>query len=70
MTIRPSIVFLLAVAAGACSKPVDEPTSDFKPAQGTPPVPAPTKLEIEDLSPGAGRAAATGTPCTCSTRAR
>jgi FKBP-type peptidyl-prolyl cis-trans isomerase len=51
--------FLLALVA-ACSKPVDEPTSDFKPASGTPLPPGPTKLETEDLSPGAGREAKTG----------
>jgi FKBP-type peptidyl-prolyl cis-trans isomerase FkpA len=55
-------IVLLAVAAlaVACSKPVDEPTSDFKPAPGTPLPPGPTKLEIEDLSAGAGREAKTG----------
>jgi peptidylprolyl isomerase len=60
MTLRLSIVFLLAVAVGACSKPVDEPTSDFKPAQATPMPPPPSKLESFDLAPGSGRAAATG----------
>ncbi len=52
--------FALALAAGACSKPVDEPSSDFKPAQGTPQPPAPTKLESEDLAAGSGRAAKPG----------
>ncbi len=51
--------FLIAFVA-ACSRPVDEPTSDFKPASGTPLPPGPTKLEIEDLSPGSGREAKAG----------
>jgi FKBP-type peptidyl-prolyl cis-trans isomerase len=46
--------------AGGCSRHVDEPTSEFKPAQGTPPPPAPTKLEIVDTAPGAGREAKNG----------
>jgi FKBP-type peptidyl-prolyl cis-trans isomerase len=52
--------FALFLALPGCSKKVDEPTSDFKPAQGTPPPPNPTKLEIEDKTPGSGRAAKTG----------
>jgi FKBP-type peptidyl-prolyl cis-trans isomerase FkpA len=52
-------VFLLALVA-ACSRPVDEPTSDFKPASGTPLPPGPTNLETEELSPGSGREAKTG----------
>jgi peptidylprolyl isomerase len=60
MTLRLAIACLLALAAGACSKPVDEPTSDFKPAQATPMPPAPPKLESFDLVPGSGRAANTG----------
>ncbi|MGH7270951.1 MAG: FKBP-type peptidyl-prolyl cis-trans isomerase, partial [Polyangiaceae bacterium] len=50
----------LGVLLGGCSKPVDEPASTFKPAPGTPPPAAPTKLEIKDLSPGTGRAAKAG----------
>ena len=34
--------------------------ADFKPAQGTPPPPAPTALEKVDLAPGSGRVAKTG----------
>jgi FKBP-type peptidyl-prolyl cis-trans isomerase len=49
-----------AALAIACSKPVDEPTSDFKPSTGTPLPPGPTRLEIEDLTVGAGRDAKTG----------
>ncbi len=44
----------------ACSKTPDEPTSSFKPAEGTPLPPGPTKLEIEDLKVGTGREAKTG----------
>jgi FKBP-type peptidyl-prolyl cis-trans isomerase len=51
---------LLVALAAACSKPVDEPVSDFKPASGTPLPPGPTKLETEDLAPGKGREAKTG----------
>jgi len=51
---------LLSIWALACSKPVDEPKSDFQPAQGAPPVPAPTKLETEDLVVGKGREAKVG----------
>ncbi len=63
MTPRATIAAALAwaaLAAAGCSKPVDEPTSDFKPAQGTPALPAPTSLESTDLAPGSGRAAQTG----------
>jgi FKBP-type peptidyl-prolyl cis-trans isomerase len=59
-----ALIFLFALSApaalGACSRPVDEPVSDFKPAQGTPLAPGPTKLEFDDLSPGKGREAKTG----------
>ncbi len=54
------IVFAVVIIVGACSKPVDEPTSDFKPSVGAPQPAAPTKLEIEDITPGAGRAAKAG----------
>ncbi|MGO9838431.1 MAG: FKBP-type peptidyl-prolyl cis-trans isomerase [Polyangiaceae bacterium] len=57
---RRSLFFALAAIALACSKPVDEPTSDFKPAPGTPLPPGSTKLETVDLSVGAGREAKTG----------
>jgi FKBP-type peptidyl-prolyl cis-trans isomerase FkpA len=55
------IVIVCTVAAlAACSKPVDEPTSDFKPAQAAPAPPAPTKLEMEDKVVGSGREAKSG----------
>ncbi len=55
------IALVCAFAAlAACSKPVDEPTSDFKPAQAAPSPPAPTKLEIEDEVVGSGREARSG----------
>src|SRR5258708_39473676 len=56
---RLGLIFLV-VAAAACSKRIDEPTGDYKPAQGAPLPPGPTKLEIEDLSLGKGREAKTG----------
>jgi FKBP-type peptidyl-prolyl cis-trans isomerase len=49
------------IAASACSRAPDEPTSDYKPAQGAPLPPGPTKLELEDLVAGTtGREARTG----------
>jgi FKBP-type peptidyl-prolyl cis-trans isomerase len=51
---------LLSTLPVACSKKVDEPTSDFKPAPSSAPPAAPTKLEIEDITPGSGRAAQAG----------
>jgi FKBP-type peptidyl-prolyl cis-trans isomerase FkpA len=60
MRVMLSLPIALALIVAACSKPVDEPTSDFKPSVGAPLPPAPTKLEIEDLTPGAGRAAKAG----------
>jgi FKBP-type peptidyl-prolyl cis-trans isomerase len=60
MNPRIALALAVALAAVGCSKPVDEPTSDFKPAQGAPQPAAPTKLESEDLTAGSGRAAATG----------
>ena len=53
-------LLLMACAVVACSKVPPEPTSDYKPAPGAPPPPAPTKLEIEDGPPRSGRAAKTG----------
>src|ERR1700758_1430432 len=49
-----------AAASTACSKSPDEPTSTFKPAEGTPLPPGPTKLETEDTKVGTGREAKTG----------
>jgi FKBP-type peptidyl-prolyl cis-trans isomerase len=61
---RIPVYFLALLVLGslpaACSKSPDEPTSDFKPAQGTPLPPGPTKLETEDAVPGKGREAKTG----------
>jgi FKBP-type peptidyl-prolyl cis-trans isomerase len=50
----------LILAACACSKTPDEPSSDFKPAQGKPMPAAPTKLEKEDIVVGTGREAKSG----------
>jgi FKBP-type peptidyl-prolyl cis-trans isomerase len=54
------LVAVQVAALAGCSKTVEEPTSDFKPAPGAPVPPAPTSLETEDTAPGFGRAAATG----------
>ena len=59
------MMYLLAALAGApalhaCSKPVDEPASNFKPAPGTPAPPAPESLEKHDTVVGNGREARTG----------
>ena len=53
-------VLVSALGAFACSKPVDEPTSQFKPAEGTPLPAPPTKLETDDVVVGAGREAKEG----------
>jgi len=50
----------IALAAGGCSKRVDEPVSTFTPAESQPLPPPPTKLEVEDKSPGEGREAKEG----------
>jgi FKBP-type peptidyl-prolyl cis-trans isomerase FkpA len=55
-----ALALVAAIWVAACSKPADEPTSDFKPAHGTPLPPGPTKLEIEDSVVGTGVAAKTG----------
>jgi|SRR5580658_2002356 FKBP-type peptidyl-prolyl cis-trans isomerase len=60
-TVAAALVALaLLPALLACSKPVDEPTSAFKPAPGTPAPPAPTSLEKQDTVVGKGREARTG----------
>jgi FKBP-type peptidyl-prolyl cis-trans isomerase FkpA len=56
----PWLLESTALVDTACSKRVDEPTSDFKPAPGTPLPPAPTQLEKEDVVVGKGREARTG----------
>jgi FKBP-type peptidyl-prolyl cis-trans isomerase len=55
-----AVLVALASLAAACSKSPDEPTSEFKPSQGTPLPPGPTKLETEDTVPGKGRTAESG----------
>src|SRR5580658_1989449 len=55
-----ALSLLTALSVAGCSKVVEEPTSDFKPAPGKPSPPPPTKLEIEDVVVGSGRAAQTG----------
>jgi FKBP-type peptidyl-prolyl cis-trans isomerase len=59
-TLRLLALLLIAVAILACSKAPPEPTSDYKPAPGAPPPPAPTKLERDDGKVGTGREAKTG----------
>ena len=51
---------LSLVSLAGCSRSPDEPTSDFKPAQGTPLPPGPTTLEKEELTVGTGREAKDG----------
>ncbi|HEY5240999.1 MAG TPA: FKBP-type peptidyl-prolyl cis-trans isomerase [Polyangiaceae bacterium] len=61
--VMPLVVLALALSfAGlpGCSRSPEEPTSDFKPAQGTPLPPGPTTLEKEDLTVGTGREARDG----------
>ena len=54
---RAALVLLLAVTA--CSK-VPEPGESYKPAQGAPPAPPPTKLETIDELVGTGKEAKAG----------
>jgi FKBP-type peptidyl-prolyl cis-trans isomerase len=49
-----------AIVAVACSKPVDEPTSDFKPSVGAPAPAGPSQLEMDDIGVGTGRTAKAG----------
>ncbi len=60
MSVRLLLPIALATVVAACSKPVDEPTSDFKPSVGTPPPAGPTKLEIDDIGVGKGPVAKEG----------
>jgi FKBP-type peptidyl-prolyl cis-trans isomerase len=61
-----SVALALSLALGAaawlsaCSKAIEEPTSDFKPAPGKPLPPAPKALEKEDTAVGTGREAKPG----------
>ena len=58
---RPRLLLLvLAAASFSCSKAPEEPTSDYKPAPGTPPAAGPTKLEMADTAVGKGREAKNG----------
>ena len=54
---RPTVVlavgFLMA-GHSACSRSPQEPSSDFKPAEGSPLPPGPTQLEKEDVTVGSG----------------
>jgi FKBP-type peptidyl-prolyl cis-trans isomerase len=50
----------ISISVAACLKTPDEPSSDYKPAAATPLPPGPTKLEIEDVVAGNGRAAVAG----------
>jgi FKBP-type peptidyl-prolyl cis-trans isomerase len=60
MTARILVLVAAAIVAGGCSKTVDEPTSSFKPAEGVPLPPPPTRLEQTDVTVGTGREAKPG----------
>lgn len=51
---------VLAVSLSACSKSVEEPKEDFKPAVAKPLPPGPEKLDIQDEVVGQGQEAKTG----------
>lgn len=55
-----AILVLLLLAVSACSKRVDEPSTTFKPSEGTPLPPGPEKLEIVDDVVGTGKEATSG----------
>jgi FKBP-type peptidyl-prolyl cis-trans isomerase len=59
MTLLLALGLSLTGLAG-CSRSPDEPTSTFKPAEGTPLPPGPTSLEKEDLTVGTGPEAKDG----------
>ena len=50
----------LSLASTACTKPVEEPKEDFKPATAKPLPPGPEKLESVDETVGQGREAKSG----------
>jgi FKBP-type peptidyl-prolyl cis-trans isomerase FkpA len=50
----------MSIGLASCSRSPDEPTSDYKPAVGTPLPPGPAKLEVEDVVVGSGRQASMG----------
>lgn len=61
MRLAVAIALAAALVVAGCSKKVDEPgQSTFRPAEGAPLPPGPTKLETEDLVAGSGREAKTG----------
>ena len=59
MTVLLAVGLSLTSLPG-CSRSPDEPTSTFKPAEGTPLPPGPTSLEKEDLTVGTGPEAKDG----------
>ena len=59
MTVLLAVGLSLTSLPG-CSRSPDEPTSTFKPAEGTPLPPGPTSLEKEDLTVGTGAEAKDG----------
>lgn len=68
MRTRLALSLWAALSLAACSKVAEEPTSDFKPAPGKPLPPPPTKLEIDDVVVGSGRAANAGDAVSVHTR--
>jgi FKBP-type peptidyl-prolyl cis-trans isomerase FkpA len=62
MHARVLVVSLLAISLSAigCSKKVDEPSDNFQPAQGAALPPGPSKLIVDDVTPGTGTEAKTG----------
>jgi FKBP-type peptidyl-prolyl cis-trans isomerase len=54
------LLVLVALAGAGCSRTPDEPSSGFKPAEGTPLPPGPSTLVKEDLTVGTGRECKTG----------
>jgi FKBP-type peptidyl-prolyl cis-trans isomerase len=59
------VLFLLLSSLPGCSKGAPEPgSSDFKPAEGTPLPPPPTKLDIVDEKVGTGAEAVLGSTVT------
>jgi FKBP-type peptidyl-prolyl cis-trans isomerase len=55
-----ALVLGLVSGASACSRAPDEPSSGYKPSEGTPLPPGPTKLEIDDQKVGTGKEAKSG----------
>jgi FKBP-type peptidyl-prolyl cis-trans isomerase len=62
--VLPLLLVILSTSM-ACSKGAPEPgAGDFKPAEGTPPAPPPTKLDIVDEKVGSGAEATVGSTVT------